>query len=295
MKNIDTLIIDIQEFLRANGEHWFTGDVAKTYSEEVTKRLERSFGPRTGVPSLRLSQMGPKCPHALWHSIHSPSLAEPLPPSALVKFTFGHQLEAMAIVWAKMAGHEVTGEQDELHLDGITGHRDCIIDGCLVDVKSSATRSFLKFKDKTLASSDSFGYLDQLDGYLAASIDDPLLRVKDRAYLFAIDKQLGHMCLYEHRLREDSIRERIKHYREIVARDEPPACTCGVVKDGESGNFKLDVPASYNAFKYVCFPKLRTFLYSDGPRYLTKVVRIPRRQDGTLITEVDKHGNVVYN
>lgn len=292
--NIDTLVTDIQHLV-GDKDGWFTEEVAKTYSEEVTTRLSRSFGPRTGVPTLRLSQMGPKCPHALWHSIHSPSLAEPLPASAVVKFTYGHLLEALVIAWAKQAGHEVTGEQDELILDGITGHRDCVIDGCVVDVKSAATRSFIKFKDKTLASMDDFGYLDQLDGYIAASADDPLVRTKDRGYLFAVDKQLGHMVLYEHRLREDSIRKRIEYYKQIIGRDTAPPCTCGTVADGSAGNIKLDIPASYNAFKYVCFPHLRTFLYADGPRYLTKVVRRPRRSDGSYIIEVDKHGKVVYN
>lgn len=296
MKSIDTLIPDIQRFLKENdGTGWFTGDVAKTYAKEVTLQLERAFGARKGVPRLRLSQMGPKCPCHLWHSIHSPFLAEPLSPSAVVKFTFGHQIEAMAITWARACNHEVTGEQDELRLDGIVGHRDCIIDGCLVDVKSTSTLSFSKFKDKTLAQSDSFGYLDQLDGYLAASIDDPLLRVKDRGYILAIDKQLGHMCLYEHEHRPGLIEERIRLYKSIIERSEPPACTCGTVPDGQAGNIKLDVVASYSPFKHACFPRLRTFLYADGPRYLTVVKRRPQRRDGSYITEVDKHGNVVYN
>ena len=75
----------------------------------------------------------------------------------------------------------------------------------------------------------------------------------------------------------------------LVALPEPPRCTCGTVPDGKSGNFKLDVKASYSPYKYVCFPSLRTFLYSDGPRYLTKVTRKPD------VIEVDKNGKVVYN
>ncbi len=288
MKSIDTLIKDIQSLV-GNKQGWFTEEVAKTYAEEVTVRLRRSFGARQDVPRLRLSQMGPKCPRALWHSIHSQGLAEPLPASAVVKFTYGHLIEALVIAWAKQAGHEVTGEQDELSLLDITGHRDCVIDGCVVDVKSTASRSFVKFKDHTLRDSDSFGYLDQLDGYLAASANDPLVRTKDVGYLFAVDKQLGHMVLYEHKLREASIRERIQSYKEIIARSEPPACTCGTVPDGQAGNIKLDVNASYSAFKYACFPNLRTFLYSDGPRYLTKVVRKPD------VIEVNRHGQIVYN
>ena len=288
MSDISTLVTDINKFV-GNKDGWFTGEVAATYAEEVTQRLARSFGEKPGVPRLRLSAMGPKCPHALWHSIHSPGLAESLPPAAVVKFTYGHLLEALVISWAKASGHEVTGEQDALSADGIVGHRDCVIDGCVVDVKSAATRSFQKFKDKTLAQSDSFGYLEQLDGYLLASADDPLVRVKDRGYILAIDKQLGHICLYEHIHRPEHIRKRIEEYKGIVALPEPPRCTCSTVPDGKSGNFKLDVKASYSPYKYVCFPSLRTFLYSDGPRYLTKVTRKPD------VIEVDKNGKVVYN
>jgi hypothetical protein len=142
-----------------------------------------------------------------------------------------------------------------------------------------------------------FGYLDQLDGYLVGSASDNLVRVKDRAYILAVDKTLGHICLYEHRIRELSIHERISAYKRVVGLDEPPACRCGWVEDGESGNLKLDVKASYSSFKHSCAEnrgvKLRTFIYAGGPRYLTKVVRRPTWK-GMPIKEVDKHGKIVY-
>jgi len=233
--------------------------------------------------------MGPICPKALWYSIHHPEMAEDIPPWAKIKYAFGHILEALAICLAKAAGHEVTGEQDELVCDGIKGHRDCVIDGCIVDVKSCSSRSFAKFKDGSIVQDDSFGYLDQLDGYVVASADDPLVRVKDKGYILAIDKQLGRMFLYEHRIRPDRIRERIRSSKEIVASDQCPPCQCRTIEDGKAGNIRLDVKASYSAYKHCCFPNLRTFLYSDGPRYLTKVVRKPD------VTEIDKEGRIVYN
>jgi hypothetical protein len=233
--------------------------------------------------------MGPKCPCALWHSIHTPLAAEPLPPWARIKYTYGHILESLVIAMAKAAGHEVTGEQDAVSVDGIVGHRDCVIDGCIVDVKSTTSRGFLKFKDGSIASDDAFGYLDQLDGYLVGSLDDPLVRDKHRAYLLVIDKQLGHMCLHEHTAREESIRKRIRDYRDVVALDRAPPCTCEEVPEGKSGNFRLGTRASYNAFKYCCHPQLRTFLYSSGPVYLTRVVRKPD------VIEIDRYGKIVYN
>jgi hypothetical protein len=285
---ISHLIKDIQAQVTKKGD-WFSLTLAEQFGREVGLRLHEQFGERKGPPTLRLSQMGPRCPRALWYSIHHPEMAEKMPPWAEVKFAYGHILEALAITLAKAAGHEVTGEQDAVEVDGVVGHRDCVIDGCIVDVKSASSLSFAKFKDGSIRDNDPFGYLDQLDGYLVGSLSDPLVRVKDKAYLLAIDKTLGHMCLYEHKLREEHIRNRIRTYKEIVARKEPPACGCSTVPDGKSGNMRLDTRASYNIFKYCCFPNLRTFLYANGPVYLTKVVRKPD------VSEVDKNGNFVYN
>lgn len=291
-KTIHTLVEDIYYQIQQK-DGWFTDELSASFANEVAIRLKGQLGEEKGPPRLRLSAMGPKCPCALWHSIHRPDLAEPLPPWAEIKYSYGHIIEALAISLAKAAGHEVKGEQDVLTVDGITGHRDCVIDGCIVDVKSSSSPGFLKFKTGSIAQDDSFGYLDQLDGYLAGSLQDDLVRVKDKAYLLAIDKTLGHMVLYEHQFREEHIRERIDRYKRIVDSDQPPPCTCGVVPDGQSGNIALDLTASYNRFKYTCFPNLRTFLYAGGPRYLTKVVKRPVNKNGP-IPEIDKNGKYIY-
>lgn len=287
MTKIQTLIKDIYGVV-GRKDNWLTSDTASQFTAELTLKLGASFEEKDRS-GLRLSQLGAKCPCQLWHSIHRPMEQEPLPPWARIKFTYGHILEALVIAMAKAAGHEVTGEQDAVSVDGVVGHRDCVIDGCIVDVKSAASRSFLKFKDGSIASSDSFGYLDQLDGYSVGSMDDPLVRIKDRSYLLAIDKQLGHLCLYEHTTREESIRKRIRDYRDVISLDRAPACTCEEVPDGKSGNYKLGTVASYNAFKFCCHPQLRTFLYASGPVYLTKVVRKPD------VIEIDRYGKVVYN
>lgn len=287
MKSIATLIPDIYEMVSQKGG-WFSTELAKEFGLEVADRLVEASDTK-GPPTLRLSQMGPRCPCALWHSIHKPEEAEPMPPWVLVKFQYGHILEALVIAMAKAAGHEVTGEQDVVYVNGVAGHRDCIIDGNIVDVKSANSRSFAKFKDGTILQSDSFGYLDQLDGYLVGSNSDPLLRNKDTAFLLAIDKELGHLALVEHRGRPTAIINRVDEYKRIVDLPHPPACTCSSVSDGTSGNMKLDMKASYNNFKYACNPKLRTFLYSNGPRYLTKVVRVPD------VTEVDRYGKIIYH
>lgn len=271
--NIHDLVPDIYAWIKKKEK--LNDELRAEYSDRVSRRVAEQFSGEARKATLRLSAMGPRCPKALWFSIHHPELAEPIPPQAEVKYAFGHMIEALAITLAKAAGHEVVGEQDELQLDGVVGHRDCIIDGCLVDVKSTSSRSFIKFKSKDFSQSDHFGYLDQLDGYVVASQLDPLLKVKDKGYILAIDKQLGHMVLYEHRIREDSIRQRISEYKSIVGTSSPPRCECGTRPVGNSGNIGLDIKASYSSYKHCCFPLLRTFLYSDGPVFLTKVARKP--------------------
>ena len=282
---IKTLVDDIYNLV--GGEDGVSNAIASNMGTDIAGAVQRSLG-RQERRGIRLSGLGPKCPKALWHSVHTPELAEPLPPYAKIKYAYGHIIEHLIIGLAKAAGHDVTGEQDELTVDGIVGHRDCVIDGAVFDIKSSSSRGFQKFKDKTIAEDDPFGYLDQIDAYVVGSADDPLVTVKDRGYLLAVDKTLGHVALYEHRIRTDHIRSRIAEYKSIVARESPPLCTCGTRSDGKSGNVALDTKASYSAFKHCCFPSLRTFLYASGPVYLTKVVRVPD------VTEIDKHGKIVY-
>lgn len=285
---IRTLVPDIYQLVQRK-DGWFTDDLAASFSTELATRLQGKFNEEKGPARLRMSKLGPTCPCALWHSIHAPGLAEPLPPWAEIKYSYGHMIEALAIVLARASGHQVEGEQDALVLDGITGHRDCVVDGHIVDVKSCSSRVFDKIRSHQIASDDSFGYLDQLDAYLVSSRDDALVTSKDVGYILAIDKVLGHIYLYEHRKREDRIRRRVAEYKDIVSLSTPPKCNCGTVEYGKSGNIALDTKASYSAFKYVCFPQLRTFLYASGPVYLTHVVRKPD------VVEIDKFGKVVYN
>lgn len=286
MKDIKTLIPDIYDLVQRK-DGWFTDAAISEFSSTLGASVQRSLSAPKKKAELYLSQMGPRCPKALWLSVHAPNLATKPPPWAEIKFAYGHILEALVISLAKAAGHEVVGEQDATSVDGVRGRRDCVIDGHVVDVKSSSSRGFIKFKDGSIRENDSFGYLDQLDGYLLGGREDPLIRIKDIGYLLAIDKTLGHMVLYEHTLRETRIRERVRDYKAIVALDQPPRCTCQQVPYGKSGNIALGVNPSYSEFKFECHPHLRTFLYASGPVYMTKVVRAPD------VAEVDKFGTII--
>jgi len=276
MKSINTLIKDVYDV--ASREVWFDPALAERYSSELGIRILGRLSERDRVPSLRLSQMGDVCPRSLWASVRAPSLQTPFRPQTRIIFHYGHVIEQLAIALAKAAGHTVTGEQDECELDGIKGHRDCVIDGCIVDVKSVASRGMETFKAGKVEE-DIFlrSYLDQLDGYSVASLDDPLVTNKEFAYIWAIDKQLGHMYLHEHRVRPDSIRKRVTEYKAIVASESPPRCTCQTVQERITGNIKLDTKASYNPYKHFCFPNLRTFIVKGKP---IDYVTIFKKPDG---------------
>jgi hypothetical protein len=292
MKHINSLIHDVYQRVETK-DGWFTEELASILGSNIATTLRSQLGDVRPAPRLRLSQMGPKCPRSLWYSLHSPEMAEPLPGQAEIKYSYGHIIEALILTLIKGSGHSVEGVGDAIILDGVTGHRDCVVDGATVDIKSVSSMQFPKYRDKTLGKDDMFGYLDQLDGYVVGSLHDPLVTVKDRGYILAIDKTLGKMALYEHVVREDSIRSRIAAYKRIAESDTPPPCNCGVVADGAAGNLVLDTRAGYNNFKYACFPHLRTFLYSGGPRYFVKVVKQPMYR-GEPLLEVDRAGNQVY-
>lgn len=288
MSSIYTLEADIKELLKT--KNWMTDSLAKELGDAVSSRIKSQFENKQ-PPSLRLSQMGPRCPKALWHSIHTPELAEPMQHWAEAKFSIGHFWEAYGLILAKAAGHRVEGEQHELTLNGIKGHCDAIIDGALVDFKSCSSRQFSKYKSRLLEQDDPFGYLDQLDGYVLAGRENPLILMKDRGFIVAIDKQMGHMYVYEHFTRERSIIERIEEYKSVVARSNPPECTCETTPYGNSGNISLGTRASYSPYKWVCFSNLRCFLYKTGPVFFNKVVRRP---DG-YIREIDRYGNTIHS
>jgi len=106
-----------------------------------------------------------------------------------------------------------------------------------------------------------------------------------------MDKQNGHLAFLKYDLEDTQapvyevlkkdIVERIKHVKAVVQQPEPPEFCNDPVPDGKSGNMKLPIGCSYCHFKRSCYPDLRTFLYSTGPRFLTEVANEPKVQEIT--------------
>jgi len=276
MKEVSTLVKDIENLF--NG-HECSDELLDEFANNLKKQIKRSFKEygekRQGY--LRMSNIGKPCHRQLWYEC-SPVEPEPLTASTKVKFLYGNILESMLIYLAKESGHSVTDEQRQVRLDGIQGSIDCVIDGVLIDVKSTSSRSFEKFKNGTLSSDDPFGYRGQLSGYSKAT------EVPEVAFL-AIDKTLGHICLYMPESLPDPS-EVIAKAKASVNSEVPPERISGATKaDGKSGNECLSTTCSYCNYKTECFKDandgqgLRVFAYSTGPRFMTKVVRNPDVQE----------------
>jgi hypothetical protein len=278
MPHIETLVEDIYALFNKE-QIDFNPEFFRRFGDDLTDIMSLRFNEERKGGTLRLSNIG-KPDRQLWFEVNDPRGGEKLQPQAHIKFMYGDMQEHLCILLAKLAGHDVEFEQETVEIDGIKGHLDCTIDGCLVDVKSTSRFAFSKFKDGTLLEqdkngnfiNDAFGYIGQLAGYVEAKTPG-----KD-GYFLAVNKDLGHLALL--RIPSDillryRIRDRIVHVKDMVGGDIPARCYSDV-EDGKSGNRKLDIGCSYCARKFACWDNLKTYYYSNGPRYLTRVVKPPK-------------------
>lgn len=279
MKDISTLVDDIYDLFEKEKFNP-TEEQVLDFGTKLAKHLsDRIAEERTGN-DLRISLLGTQCERKLWYMINHPEWAEKLSAETRIKFLYGDLLESLLLFLAEQAGHSVEGQQDTVELFGVKGHRDAIIDGRLVDVKSASTQGFKKFKDNAVeGAADAFGYQDQLNGYYQASKEDPALVDRENISFLAIDKQFGHIVLDTYKPNNVDYGEKIARLRNIVGLSDPPPRSFGSEPDGRSGNEKLGTYCSYCAFKHICWPNLRTFVYARGPVYLTHVERTPDVQE----------------
>jgi len=274
---IDTLIDDVYKTLEEGVD---VEDIG-TYGKEYTEVLRQRLAPKgeQGPDTLRLSSIGKPCARQLWYGTHAHVHREPLLSHTRLKFLYGDLVEQMLLTLVKKSGHLVEGEQDTILVNGIKGHRDCVIDGMLCDVKSASSFSFKKFKGGLQSEDDSFGYLTQLGSYLLGSREDPCITYKNEAAFLVVDKVTGHLCLDRHTFTEEGfgrIKETLQSRKDALQKKEAPEKAFDPIPEGKSGNLKLGVNCSYCSFKAYCWPNLRTFLYSGNrPVFLTHVEREP--------------------
>lgn len=285
MKNVYTLVDDIYKLVKTKRIDPDV-DIEKCiddFGENVKDLMRKEFGGarRFDGRKLRMSNIGKK-DRFLWNHYNNVQKSEELQGHTLVKFLYGHLIEELLLFLTRASGHEVTAEQKQCEIKGITGSMDCKIDGVVTDVKSVSSYGFKKFKDGTLAYDDPFGYVAQIKGYAEAE-------GQSKYGWLAMDKQNGHLTylMYDE---EDTqapvndiisfdITDRIEHVQEMVKQPEPPEKCYEPKPDGKSGNMKLDVGCSYCSYKKNCWPGLRAFAYSTGPRYLVEVLNEPKVQE----------------
>lgn len=268
MKQIETLVPDILSLFGNDRTGAIDPDRMAGFIGALSKKVQHRLTEEYVGGTLRMSNAGKPCERQLWYSVNASDKAEPLEPAARIKFLYGDILEEMLLYLAREAGHTVEQEQEEVVLHGVVGHIDAVIDGVLVDCKSASPFSYQKFAAGLSPATDEFGYLTQLDLYLHAM-------GLDRGGFLAIHKVTGQIHLDLHARSTQDVSSLIEHKRSVLANSVPPARAFAAVADGKSGNKKLGVACSYCPFKQTCWPNLRTFYYSTGPRYLTEVRRTP--------------------
>lgn len=271
MPELNTLVTDIYELFNPSVTH----EPDEAHLDEVGEQLKDLLRTRLAQREklddpLRFSSLG-KQDRQLWHMAKGTE-GEPLTAKTYFKFLYGDVIELLVLFLAKEAGHKVERQQEEIEVDGVKGHIDAIIDDVVVDVKSASPFGYTKFKKNTVLEDDVFGYGPQLAGY--SQVLNP---GKDAAWV-AFDKVGGDICVSPFSAKEiakfDS-EKRIAHLREIFQMEEPPELCYPDKPDGASGNRVLSTGCSYCAYKHSCWPGLRTFLYSNGPKYFTQVKREP--------------------
>ena len=277
MKTINTLVSDIYKTIEGRGG-WdgFNGALlGKAVSLLSNQRFSSPQKPRG---YLSLSSVGTPCKRKLWYKVNKPTEGESLQPHTLLKFFYGDLIEEFILNLANASGHSVKGQQDKLEVHGVKGHRDAVIYGMTVDVKSCSSYAYKKFKAGTLKDDDPFGYVSQLSSYVYAGKDDPLVTDKTHGAFLAVDKQNGNVCLDVYDFTEELAEkeEEILNVKKMVEGDIPKEKIDPVPQSKTSDNMKLSMQCGYCEFKYLCWKDVRTFIYSYGPEYLTEVNTEPK-------------------
>jgi hypothetical protein len=280
MKSITTVVQDVYDLLSSGKRipEEQVDELGKSLTDMLKRRLSQKQEPR----GLSMSSVGTKCKRQLWYKVNKPELAEALSGQQVLNFLFGDIIDTLGpylVKWTKK--HDVTGEQTKMEFDGITGSRDLVIDGVTVDIKTANSKSIEKFKNHRLEEDDPFGYIDQITGYVAAAGADEDVTVKGSGSFLVFDKERGGLYLDTYRVDTGRYQQAVDEAKRVVAAPEPPARRYSAIPDGKSGNMTLPFQCAYCSHKKECWKDangglgLRKFIYSTGPRWLTRVLREP--------------------
>ena len=231
--------------------------------------------------TLRCSEIGKTCPRQLWYGYYRPELAAPLSGQTLLKFAYGHILEALVLQLTRDAGYKVERQQERFTktFDNgwtLTGSIDAVIEGVLTDVKSVTAMSVKKF-EKGLVE-DPFGYKSQLNSYANMG------NFSDMGFL-TIEKEMGKLVYWPMGRRRDLFVTDFERAVDAVSSNTPPQGLMAEPQSETSPNLKLCTTCSYCDYKKECWKDandgqgIRTFLYSGKPVFLVKVLKEPKVEE----------------
>lgn len=280
-KEFDTLLGDLKSLLEKDTRHIINEDNLKSFLktiEEVVRDRLFSSDPKTEKSNnIRVSLLGTPN-RKLWYKLNQEtSKLDSLDYATKLKFTFGDLIEGLLLFLIKESGHVVTGEQGEVNIDGVIGHRDCQIDGVTSDIKTASKWGFEKFEKGTLFKDDPFGYIAQLSSYCAFD-------KCDTGAFIAFNKESGEISI----LKLDKVdminpEERVKEVKEVLSSKEPPKEKCyEPIEDGSSGNLVLSSGCRYCPFKDRCWKDanngqgLLKYKYSNGVKEFVRVLKEPK-------------------
>lgn len=298
-KDIRDIHKEIYKVLDSSTPHDPSAELAAKHAMNIGGELAKSTllrdKPRE-MGKLWASDLGTPCPRKLWYQFHYPEKKEKLQGHTKFKFLYGHLIESSILYLAEEAGYQVENQQTEVEAKinrdwVIRGRTDATINGHVVDVKSTSTFGYNKYKKEGyLFDQDNFGYGKQLAFYHWYMVRWSTSAAK--AYLLTVDKQNGHILPVEvdmsqpeldHAEIERSANTLTSHIEHVlVDTSVPVGAQCSPVPDGVSGNLKLSTVCSYCDFKRFCWRAsnkgrgLRTFAYSTGPKFFTDIVKEPR-------------------
>jgi hypothetical protein len=234
--------------------------------------------PRDTNFTVRMSNVG-KPARQLWFEKKDENRSSSIDAPTQIKFLYGHLLEEIVLMLVKSSGHQVTDQQKEVKVNGIVGHMDCKIDGEVVDVKTASRFAFKKFSEGRLPQDDPFGYMGQISGYETAE-------GTNNGGFLVMNKESGELCMYQPRQEDKlNITDKINNLIPALNLDTAPELCYDPIADGKKGNMKLPKGCTWCKYKYECHKDsndgqgLRTFKYSNGLAYLTKVVSEPKVEE----------------
>jgi hypothetical protein len=225
------------------------------------------------------SELGKPCKRQLWYSHNTPELAEAMPPKTKFKFLYGDMIEEAVLTLAEHAGHSVVNRQTVLeftHHTGwkVRGRQDAVIDGVMVDVKSSSPFGMKKFAEGLTDANDTFGYRQQLSFY--NGVGTPFYTEQG---FVAVDKQNGD--IEYHKSPWISVASNIEEAIETIEARVEPARIAHAEEEATFRNRKLATGCSYCAFKRACWrgtnggAGLLRAHYASAPVWLTHVTKPP--------------------